>query len=167
MKITTFVAVLLVVSSSCHAQWSNGIIMNVQEVDIAKMRMVRMSGAEAVLKIIEQFVDGQYRFAFVSYNYIVPEAQRKFLDLGKELFTIAVTGYPNLNNLLYTQVFYDRSFFFVVLVKNEADLKKSNDIQIIKMNYEKGNSVRRNNVRDTIRRNNTIPLGIDTAETNF
>jgi hypothetical protein len=141
--------------------------MNIQEVDIVKMRAGRMSGAEAVMKIIEQFVDNQYRFAFVSYNYLVPEGQRKRLDIGKKQFTVAVVGYPNMNNLLYTQVFYDQSFFFVVIVKNETDLKRSNDIQIVKMNYEKGNPVRRNNVRDTIQRNNIIPLGIDTADAYF
>jgi hypothetical protein len=161
MKKDIFAIILFAVTFSCNAQWNNGVIMNVQEVDIAKMRAGSMSGAEAVLKIVEQFVDGQYRFAFVSYNYLLPEEQRKFFNFGKVKFTVAVAGYPELNNLLYTQVFFDQSFFFVVLAKNETDLIRSNEIQIIRMNYEKGNPVRRDNVRDTIQRNNIIPLGID------
>jgi hypothetical protein len=161
MKTTAFTVVFMIATICCHAQWNNGVIMNIQEVDIATMKTVQMSGAEAILKIVEQFVDSQYCFAFVSYNYLLPEEQRRFLDLGKEQFIVAVAGYPDLNNLLYTQIFYDSSFFFVVLAKNETDLKRSNNIQIIKMSYEKGNSVRRNNVRDTIQRNNIIPLGID------
>jgi hypothetical protein len=167
MKKAIFSVVLFAATFSCYAQWDNGVIMNVQEVDIGKMRAARMSGAEAILKIIEQFVDNQYRFAFVSYNYLLPEKQRQYLDTEKKCFTVAVIGYPNMNNLLYTQVFYDKSFFFVVLVKNETDLKRSTDVQITKMNYEKRNPVRRNNVRDTIQRNNIIPLGIDVKETYY
>jgi hypothetical protein len=167
MKIIIITVVFFIVTSSCYAQWNNGVIMNVQEVDIAEMRAGRMSGAEAVMKIIEQFVDSQYRFAFVSYNYLVPEEQRKRFDIEKKQFIVSVIGYPNMNNLLYTQIFYDQSFFFVVLAKNENDLKRSNDIQVVKMNYEKGNSVRRNNVRDTMQRNNIIPLGIDSADAYF
>jgi hypothetical protein len=166
MKKVLFTGILFVASFSCYAQWDNGVIVNVQEVEIAKMRAGRMSGAEAVMKIIEQFIDNQYRFAFVSYNYLVPEGQIKYLDLDKRRFIVAVVSYPNLNNLLYTQVYYDRSFFFIILVKSETDLKQSNDIQVIRMNYEKGNLVRRNNVRDTIQRNNIIPLGIDVNGTN-
>ena len=116
------------------------------------------------MKLIEQYTDGRYRFAFVSNNYLIPAEQRQRLDLGRNRFLIALAGYPALNNLLYAQVFFDNSFFFVTLTKNESDMKHSGDIQIIKMNYEKGNAVRRNNVRDTIQRNNIIPLGIDTVE---
>ena len=145
------------------AQWDDGVLLEVQEVNITKMRAVQMPGAEAIMKIVEQYADRQYRFAFVSNNYLIPTEQKTHLNLGKNRFLIAVAGYPSLNDLLFTQVLFDQSFFFVVLTKNESDMKRQNDIQIIKMNYDKGNSIRRNNVRDTIQRNNIIPLGIDTA----
>jgi hypothetical protein len=138
--------------------------MDVQEVNIAQMRAVKMPGAEAVMKVMEQYADGQYRFAFISNNYLVPAQQQKHLNMGRDRFVVAVAGYPAQNNLLYTQVFFDNSFFFIALAKRETDMKRINDMQIIRVNYEKGNAVRRNNVRDTIQRNNIIPLGIDTGE---
>jgi len=164
MKKYFFVIMVLTAAFSTHAQWNDGVLMNVQEVTIAKMKAARMTGAEAIMKVIEQYTDGRYRFAFVSDNYLIPAKQRQYLDLGKNRFLIALAGYPALNNLLYAQIFFDKSFFFVTLARNESDMKRSGDIQIIKMNYEKGNAVRRNNVCDTIQRNNIIPLGIDTVE---
>ena len=161
MAITVF---LLLGASLAHAQRDDGVLMDVQEIDIAKMRAGRMSGAEAVMKVAEQYTDGQYRFAFISNNYLIPAQQQKYLNIGKERFVVAVAGYPAQNNLVYTQVFFNDSFFFVALAKREADMKRTSDIQIIKVNYEKGNAVRRNNVRDTIQRNNIVPLGIDRAE---
>jgi hypothetical protein len=155
---------LLFSASFAHAQWDDGVLMDVQEVNIAKMKAGRMSGAEAVMKVMEQYADGQYRFAFISNNYVIPAQQQKNLNLGTDRFVVAVAGYPAQNNLLYTQVFFNNSFFFIALTKRETDMKRTNDIQIIRMNYEKGNAVRRNNVRDTIQRNNIIPLGIDTGE---
>jgi len=162
-----FLIIVLAAACSAHAQWNDGVLMNVQEVTIAKMKAARMTGAEAVLKVIEQYTDGRYRFAFVSNNYLIPAEQRQNLKVGKNRFLIALAGYPAQNNLLYAQVFFDNSFFFVTLAKNESDMKRSGDMQMIKINYEKGNAVRRNNVRDTIQRNNIIPLGIDTVERYF
>jgi hypothetical protein len=154
----------LAAAFSAHAQWNDGVLMNVQEVDIAVMKAGRMLGAEAVMKVIEQYVDGQYRYAFVSDNYLIPAPQRKHFDLDRTRFVVALAGYPAQNNLLYTQIFFDNSFFFIVLAKRETDMKRAHNMQITRMNYEKGNAVRRNNVRDTIQRNNIIPLGIDTVE---
>jgi len=164
MKKHFFVLALLTAAFSAHAQWNDGVLINVQEVIIAKMKAARMTGADAVMKVIEQYTDGRYRFAFVSNNYLIPAEQRKNLNVEKNRFTVALAGYPAQNNLLYAQVFFNNSFFFVALTKNETDIKHSGDMQIIKMNYEKGNAVRRNNVRDTIQRNNIIPLGIDNVE---
>ena len=164
MKRFCCVVVLLAAAFSAHAQWNDGVLMDVQEVDIAKMRAGKMLGAEAVMKVIEQYADGQYRYAFVSNNYLIPTQQRKYLDLDRTRFVVALAGYPAQNNLLYTQVFFDNSFFFVVLAKRETDMKRTDSVQITRMNYEKGNAVRRNNVRDTMQRNNIIPLGIDTVE---
>ena len=154
--------VLLVNVLSIYAQWDDGVLINVQELNIAKMKAARMIGAEAVMKVMEQYTDGRYRFAFVSNNYLMPMEQQKNLDVGRERFLVVLAGYPAHNNLVYAQVFFDNSFFFVALTKDERDMKAKNDMQIIRMNYEKGNTVRRNNVRDTIQRNNIIPLGIDT-----
>jgi hypothetical protein len=164
-KIITMMGVFLLIGASfVHAQRDDGVLMDVQEVNIAKMRAVKMSGAEAVMKVMEQYTDGQYRFAFISNNYFLPAQQQKYLNVGRDRFMAAVAGYPAQNNLLYTQVFFDNSFFFIALTKRETDMKRTNDMQIIRVNYEKGNAVRRNNVRDTIQRNNIIPLGIDTVE---
>jgi len=164
-KITVAMAVFLLAGASfVHAQRDDGVLMDIQEVNIAKMKAGRMSGAEAVMKVMEQYTDGQYRFAFISNNYLLPAHQQKYFNGGKYRFTIAVAGYPAQNNLVYGQIFFDNSFFFIALTKRETDLKRSNDMQIIRVNYEKGNAVRRNNVRDTIQRNNIIPLGIDTVE---
>jgi len=158
-------AVLLLIGASfAHAQRDDGVLMDVLDVNIAKMQAARMSGAEAVMKVVEQYTDGQYRFAFISNNYLISAQQQKQFNRGKDRFLVAVTGYPALNNLVYAQIFFDNSFFFVALAKWETDMKRTNDMQIIRMNYEKGNAVRRNNVRDTIQRNNIIPLGIDTVE---
>jgi hypothetical protein len=161
MKNIFFAFLLLLAAFFVHAQWDNGVLMDVQEVNIAKMKAVNMSGAEAVLKVIEQYADTRYRYAYVSNNYLIPLEQQKHLKLGRNRFLIAVTGYPERNNLLYTQVFFDTGFFFVVLAREERDMKRSGDMQITRMNYEKGNPVRRNNVRDTIQRNNIVPMGIE------
>jgi hypothetical protein len=152
---------VLLAAHSLYAQWDNGVLLNVQEVDIAKMKSVKMTGAEAVMKVVEQYADTRYRFAFVSNNYLIPPEQQKSLKLAKERFLIAVAGYPGRNNLLYAQVFFDTGFFFVVLAREDRDMKRSGDMQITRMNYEKGNAVRRNNVRDTIQRNNIVPMGIE------
>jgi hypothetical protein len=153
--------VLSLTAYSSYAQWDNGVLLDVQEVNISKMKAVNMSGAEAVLKVIEQYTDTRYRYAFVSSNYLIPSEQHKNLKLGKDRFLVAVAGYPERNNLLYTQVFFNTGFFFVVLAREERDMKRTGDMQITRMNYEKGNAVRRNNVRDTIQRNNILPLGIE------
>ena len=155
---------LLFGASSVHAQRDDGMLMDIREINIAKMRAGKMTGAEAVMKVIEQYIDLQYRFAFISNNYLIPAQQQKYLSMGKDRFLVAVAGYPAQNNMVYAQIFYNDSFFFVALTKREADMKRTGDMRIIKVNYEKGNAVRRNNVRDTIWRNNTIPLGIDVAE---
>jgi hypothetical protein len=161
MKKLYFGYILLLVAFSSYAQWDNGVLMDVQEVDILKMKALNMSGAEAVLKVIEQYADNRYRYAFVSNNYLIPPDKQKYLKLGKDRFMIAVAGYPDRNSLLYTQVFFDTGFFFVVLAREERDMKRTGDMQITRMNYEKGNAVRRNNVRDTIQRNNIVPMGIN------
>ena len=161
MKKTFCIFFLSLIAFSAKAQWDNGVLLDVQEVDIAGMKALKMPGAEAVMKVIEQYADGKYRYVFVSNNYLIPEKQKGQINTGRNRFIVAVAGYPALNDLIYTQVLFDKSFFFVVMAKNESDMKKSNNMQIIKMNYEKRNAVRRNNVRDTIQRNNIIPLGID------
>jgi hypothetical protein len=155
--------IFFAVALSAYSQNSDGVLMNIQEVDIAKMKAVKMLGAEAVLKVIEQYTDGRYRYAFVSNNYPVPTDRQQHLSADKSRFLIAVAGYPAQNNMVFAQVFYDNSFFFVTLAREERDMRRTGDMQIIRLNYEKGNAVRRNNIRDTIQRNNIIPLGIDTV----
>jgi hypothetical protein len=162
MKKYFLIISLLLNTFFVYAQWNDGVLLDVQEVNIKKMQTARLLGTEAVMKVIEQYVDGQYRFAFVSSNYLIPEEQYKYLNAGKDRFLVAVAAYPSRHNLLYAQVFFDKSFFLIALAREEHDMKVSNDMQVIKMNYEKRNTVRRNNVLDTIQRSNIIPLGIDT-----
>jgi hypothetical protein len=146
---------------AAYGQWDDGILINVQEVNIARMQEQRMPGAEAVLKVIEQYVDQSYRYVWVSQNYELPREQQEYLKLGAGRFLVVVAGYPGRNNLLYAQIFYGLHFFFVIMAKREGDLIRTSDIQIYRMAYEKYNQQRRNNVRDMIQRNNIIPLGID------
>ena len=93
-EIIAAMAVFLLMGASpvIHAQWDDGVLMDVQEVNIAKMRAGRMSGAEAVMKVAEQYTDGQYRFAFISNNYLIPTQQQKHLNMGRDHFVIAVAG---------------------------------------------------------------------------
>ncbi|MDR0495713.1 MAG: hypothetical protein LBG95_08840 [Treponema sp.] len=163
MKNFLLCVLLFLAAFSARAQWDGGVLLDVQEVNIARMKAAKMPAAEAVMKVIEQYADGRYRFAFVSYNYLLPDGQQKRLNAGRDLFLIALAAYPPRHDLLYAQVFFDKSFFFVALAKEEQDMKGSNEIQIIRMNYDKRNAARRNNVIDTIQRNNIIPLGIDTV----
>jgi hypothetical protein len=158
------VAVILLLTISAavaYAQWDDGVLINVQEVNIAAMHGTDISGAEAIMKVIEQYVDASYQFAYLSQNYLIPLQQETYLNLGTNRFTVVVVGYPGMNNLLYAQVFFDKSFFFLALCKRDTDLRRTSDIQIYRMNYDKFNTGRRNNVRDTMQANNVLPLGMD------
>jgi len=142
-------------------QWSDGILLNVQEVNIQKMKELGMAGGEAVLKVVEQFVDSSYRYIYLSENYVLPTDWVKYASKDRTVFTVAVAGYPSRNNLMYVQVLYRSNFFFFFVAKNDSDLKRDEKARITRMNYEKSNKVRRENVRDTIQKQNVVPLGIE------
>lgn len=142
-------------------QFEDGLLLDMQEIEIAYMQERRMKGAEVVLRIMEQYVDSSYKFAFISDNYRLPLRDDLTVAANRETFVVALAGYVLLNHLIYCQVFYDKQFFFVMLAKEEADVLDNFQVPLLKMNYDKFNSLRRNNVRDTIQRNNIVKIGIE------
>jgi hypothetical protein len=156
-----FIIFFIIISYNIYGQWENGLILNVQEVDINKMKQANMNGAEAILKVIEQFVDKSYQFCFISENYVLTAEQVKGFDTGRGRFLVGLVGYPDNNNLLYAQVFFDKSFFIIIIAKRENDFKKVSSINLLKLNYDKYNKTRRDNVKEAIQRNNILRLGIE------
>jgi len=59
------VMLFLSVSLYSYGQWEEGVLMDVQEINIEEMVNHKMSGAEAVLTVIEQFIDQNYRYAYI------------------------------------------------------------------------------------------------------
>jgi hypothetical protein len=161
MRKIVIVFLFLINIINVSAQWDDGVLLNVQEVIISSMKMYGMSGSEAVLRVLEQFVDKSYKYVYLSDNYLIPENKKGNMIVGKERFLVAVTGYPKNNNLIYTVVYYDKLFFIVIVCKKEDDFKRTEDIQLIKMAYEKDNQTRRNNVKETIQKNNIYKIGIE------
>jgi hypothetical protein len=73
---------------------------------------------------------------------------------------VGVVGFPGQNRVIMAQVLFDRSYFLVIASKRADDVPVGDTIPMIRMNYEKYNSMRRNNVREFIQRNNVEKLGI-------
>jgi hypothetical protein len=155
------IGILVVLVGLVYGQYEDGILLNVQEVDLDQMRRLRFEGSESVLLVIEQFTDNAYRYAFISSNYSIDRNMTEYLRLNESKMMIVVAVYPSMNNLLYTQVFYNNRYFFIVIVKQESDFVKMSGIQITRMNYEKRNQNRRNNLKEFLRANNIIPMGIE------
>jgi hypothetical protein len=143
-----------------YGQYDNGMLLDVIEVDLEMMVSAKLNGAEAVLKVIEQFVDSSYRYAYISRNYLVPKEQERYLELGTSRMMITVSGYPQRNNLIYGVVFFDKSFFVVILCRNENDFVRTQGMQLTRYVYDKGDKTRRENVRNEIQKNNIYPLGV-------
>jgi len=152
---------ILSVSSYAYGQWDDGVILDVQEVDIDLMKKSGLQGAEAVLMVVEQFVDQTYKFIYISKNYEANKNQKELIKDKPGSFTVGLLGFPGNNNLIYAQVMYDKKFFIIAVAKDADDVKVIKDVQLIRMNYEKKNPVRRNNVKETIQKNNVIPIGIE------
>jgi hypothetical protein len=132
----------------------------VVDINIAEMRRQRMAGAEAVLKTMEQFIDFTYRFIYISDNRYQPDNQTNFLKVGKDRMIVGLVGFPGQNRVIMAQVLFDRSYFLVIASKQAADVPPSNAMPMTRMNYEKYNSMKRNNVREFIQRNNIVKLGL-------
>jgi len=159
------ICVLLPVSGQTwHAEhaWEEAVLLDVTDINIAEMRRQRMSGAEAVLKTMEQFIDFTYRFIYISDNRYQPDNQTEFLKVGKNRMIVGVVGFPGQNHVIMAQVLFDRSYFLVIASRQAADVPvpPGSSAPMIRMNYEKYNSMRRNNVKEFIQRNNIEKLGL-------
>jgi len=140
--------------------WEDAVLLDVTDINIAEMRRQRMSGAEAVLKTIEQFIDFTYKFVYISDNRYQPDNQTEFLKVGKNRIIVGVVGFPGQNHVIMAQVLFDRSYFLVIVSRQAADVPVVNTMPMVRMNYEKYNSMRRNNVKEFIQRNNIEKLGM-------
>jgi hypothetical protein len=146
--------------------WEEPVLLDVVDINIAEMRRQRMSGAEAVLKTMEQFIDFTYRFIYISDNRYRPDNQANFLKVGKDRMIVGVVGFPGQNRVIMAQVLFDRSYFLVIASKQASDVPFGGGVPyngtmpMIRMNYEKYNSMRRNSVKEFIQRNNIVKLGI-------
>jgi len=153
-----------------HAQhseyaWEDAVLLDVVDININEMRRQRMSGAEAVLKTMEQFIDFTYRFIFISDNRYQPDSQTGSLKTGKNRMIVGIVGFPGQNHVIMAQVLFDRSCFLVIASKQASDVPVGgiapyNGTTMVRMNYEKYNSMRRNNVKEFIQRNNIEKLGL-------
>ncbi|MDR2923930.1 MAG: hypothetical protein LBU85_11405 [Treponema sp.] len=144
--------------------WEEAVLLDVVDIDIVEMRRQRMSGAEAVLKIMEQFIDFTYRFVYISDNRYQPDNLRDFLKVGKNRMIVGVVGFPGQNHVIMAQVLFDRSYFLIIASRQTADVPIGGAMPMVRMNYEKHNSMRRNNVKDFIQRNNILKMGAGSGE---
>jgi hypothetical protein len=144
--------------------WEEAVLLDVVDIDIDKMQGRRMTGAEAVLKTIEQFIDFTYRFIYISDNRYQTDQQMSFLKVGKNRMIVGVVGFPGQNHVIMAQALFDRSYFLVIASKQASDVPVVSVMPMVRMNYEKYNSLRRNNVKEFIQRNNITKLGIGSRE---
>jgi len=153
---------LPVYAQTGHAEhaWEEAVLLDVVDINIDKMRGQRMPGAEAVLKTMEQFIDFTYRFIYISDNRYQTDSLMHFLKVGKNRMIVGVVGFPGQNHVIMTQALFDRSYFLVIASKQASDVPVVNTMPMVRMNYEKYNSMRRNNVKEFIQRNNINKLGI-------
>jgi len=142
--------------------WEDAVLLDVVDINIAEMRRQRMSGAEAVLKTMEQFIDFTYRFIYISDNRYTPDNHTGFLKTGKNRMIAGIVGFPEQNHVIMAQVLFDRSYFLVIASKQASDVPVSGTMPMVRMNYEKYNSMRRNNVKEFIQRNNIVKMGLGT-----
>jgi hypothetical protein len=149
--------VLLPVSAQL---WEDAVLLDVVDINIAEMRRQNMSGAEAVLKTMEQFIDFTYRYIYISDNRYQPDNQTEFLRVGKRRMIVGVVGFPEQNHVIMAQALFDRSYFLVIASKQAADVPVGSAMPMVRMNYEKYNSMRRGNVKEFIQRNNIVKLGL-------
>jgi len=158
-----FGCVLLPVSAQTgHTAYAldDGVLLDVVDINVTEMRRQKMSGAEAVLKTMEQFIDFSYKFVYISDNRYRPDNQMEYLKVGKKRMIVGVVGFPEQNHVIMAQVLFDRSYFLVIVSKQAADVPVSGAMPMVRMNYEKYNSMRRNNVKEFIQRNNIEKLGV-------
>ena len=150
--------------------WEEAVLLDVVDINIAEMRRQRMSGAEAVLKTMEQFIDFTYRFIYISDNRYQPGNQTDFLKTGKNRMIVGIVGFPGQNHVIMAQVLFDRSYFLLIASKQASDVPLggivpyNGTMPMVRMNYEKYNSMRRNNVKEFIQRNNIEKLGVGSRE---
>jgi hypothetical protein len=142
-----------------HA-WEEAVLLDVVDINIGEMRRQKIPGAEAVLKTIEQFIDFTYKFVYISDNKYQPDNLMEFLKVGKNRMIVGVIGFPGQDHVIMAQVLFDRSYFLVIASKLTADVPVSGAMPMVRMNYEKYNSMKRNNVKEFIQRNNIVKMGL-------
>jgi len=140
--------------------WEEAVLLDVVDINIGEMRRQKMSGADAVLKTMEQFVDFTYRFVYISDNRYQPDSLPDFLKVGKNRMIVGVVGFPGQNGVIMAQILFDRSYFMVIASKRVSDVPVGGAMPVTRMNYEKYGSMRRNNVKEFIQRNNIAKLGL-------
>ena len=143
-------------------QFEEALLLDMQEINIEYMKREGLSGADVVLKIMEQYIDRSYGNAYVSENYILPRRRDFRAVQDRDIFVAVLVGYENLNNLLYCQVFYNLQFFFVIISKEERDVSDNFEQEDLQhFNYDKYNVYRRENVKNYIQKNNIEKMGIE------
>jgi hypothetical protein len=141
-------------------QWEEPVLLDVVDINIREMRRQKMTGAEAVLKTVEQFIDFTYKFVYISDNRYQPDNFTGSLNVGKDRMVVGIVGFPGQSHVIMAQVLFDRSYFLVIASKQTADVPVSGAMPMVRMNYEKYNSMKRNNVREFIQRNNIVKMGL-------
>jgi hypothetical protein len=161
---TTFILFLLCVLTPVFGQagrvWEEAVLLDVVDINIREMQRQKMQGAEAVLKTIEQFIDFTYKFVFISDNRYQPDNLLESLKVGKNRMVVGVVGFPGQSHVIMAQVLFDRGYFLVIASKQAADVPVNSAMPMVRMNYEKYNSMKRSNVKEFIQRNNIVKLGI-------
>jgi hypothetical protein len=165
MKKTFILFLLICVLTPVFGQaWEEAVLLDVVDIIISEMRRHNMQGAEAVLKTIEQFIDFTYKFIYISDNRYQPDKLMESLKVGKNRMVVGIVGFPEQNHVIMAQVLFDRSYFLVIASKQAADVPVGSAMPMVRMNYEKYNSMRRNNVKEFIQRNNILKMGIGSRE---
>jgi hypothetical protein len=142
-----------------YCDWEDGDLLDVNEIDIEKMKKANLNGADAVLMVMEQFVTDSYGYIYISPNYLLRDDQKEYVEISKERIAVGVARFLKMNNLIYANVIYDQYFFILVLAKRYFDMKPLDGIAFERMEYSRRGE-KRKNVVEKINSNNIVKLKI-------
>ena len=137
------------------------LILDVIYVNLENIRELGIEGSDVVLSIIERRIDRNYVFAYITDNYSLPNIDGEVSNFGNSDFIVAIVNYTNLNDLLYFQVVYGNQYFGIFMAKNSSDFISIGGVNVRLVNYSIFDQRRRALLRDEIKINNMIPLGIN------